>query len=344
MRSARYLGTAAVVLLAVTAAVAGSDPEPEALRAAVQRAIPVIEKSSAEYTRQRGCFACHHQAMAVVALTAARERGFAVDEANLRHQLEFTEASLRGARENYRQGKGQGGQVDTAGYALLALSVGGWKAEGETTETPAAVTEYLLRRDADVGHWRVNSSRPPSERSPFTSTALALRGLKAFGTPEQQERIAARVTAAREWLLNTPARDTEDRVFRLRGLKSAGATDDAVRGAAEELKRAQGDDGGWSQDVETVPPLASDAYATGSALVALHAAGGMAVDDPVYRRGLAFLVRTQEPDGSWHVVTRSKPIQVYFESGFPHGKDQFISMAGTCWATAALAEACPPGR
>lgn len=29
-------------------------------------------------------------------------------------------------------------------------------------------------------------------------------------------------------------------------------------------------------------------------------------------------------DRSWHVVTRSKPIQKYFESGFPHGADQLI--------------------
>jgi hypothetical protein len=30
------------------------------------------------------------------------------------------------------------------------------------------------------------------------------------------------------------------------------------------------------------------------------------------------------------------PVQPYFESGFPHGKSQFISSAATCWATMAL--------
>jgi len=36
------------------------------------------------------------------------------------------------------------------------------------------------------------------------------------------------------------------------------------------------------------------------------------------------------------------PIQPYFESGFPHGRDQFISAAATNWAATALALAAAP--
>src|SRR5262249_37442238 len=111
-----------------------------------------------------------------------------------------------------------------------------------------------------------------------------------------------------------------------------------ARSAAEELSRSQHDDGGWAQTDEMV----SDAYATGTALFALHRAGGLSVDDPAYRRGVAFLVRSQLDDGSRLVLLRSRPVQTYFESGTPHGKDQFISMAATSWATAALCLALPP--
>jgi hypothetical protein len=41
------------------------------------------------------------------------------------------------------------------------------------------------------------------------------------------------------------------------------------------------------------------------------------------------------------VRSRSRPFQVYFESGFPYGKDQFISLAASGWATTALALALP---
>ena len=59
----------------------------------------------------------------------------------------------------------------------------------------AAVVEYLLQRDAEHGHWRAVSRRPPSEVSPFTTTYLALRGLSKFGTSDQQKRIKARIVA-----------------------------------------------------------------------------------------------------------------------------------------------------
>ncbi len=62
----------------------------------------------------------------------------------------------------------------------------------------------------------------------------------------------------------------------------------------------------------------------------------MKTDDPVFRRGIAFLLKSQLPDGSWKMESRSKPIQVYFDNGDPHGKNQFISTPATCWAVAAL--------
>jgi hypothetical protein len=44
----------------------------------------------------------------------------------------------------------------------------------------------------------------------------------------------------------------------------------------------------------------------------------------VVERGAAFLLRTQDPDGSWYVKSRAMKIQPYFESGFPYGHDQWI--------------------
>ena len=62
----------------------------------------------------------------------------------------------------------------------------------------------------------------------------------------------------------------------------------------------------------------------------------MKVDDAVYQRGVKYLLETQKEDGSWHVRSRSKPFQTYYESGYPHKNDQFISMAAGSWATLAL--------
>src|SRR5262249_20673830 len=65
---------------------------------------------------------------------------------------------------------------------------------------------------------------------------------------------------------------------------------------------------------------------------------------PAYRRGVQFLLKTQRSDGSWFVESRSLPVQPYFESGFPHGRSQFIPCAATGWATIALGLTAPPSR
>lgn len=54
-------------------------------------------------------------------------------------------------------------------------------------------------------------------------TALNVRGIKRFGGDKHADAAEARGTAAREWPTKTAPRDTEDRVFRLVGLRAAGA-------------------------------------------------------------------------------------------------------------------------
>jgi len=75
--------------------------------------------------------------------------------------------------------------------------------------------------------------------------------------------------------------------------------------------------------------------------VALRCAAKLPAADPRIQRGIAFLVRTQIPDGSWLVRTRSFPFQPLKNSGFPHGRDQWISAAGTSWAVMALSLSLP---
>jgi hypothetical protein len=121
-------------------------------------------------------------------------------------------------------------------------------------------------------------------------------------------------------------------VYHLLGLHRAHAGNPAVVAAGQRLASLQRPDGGWSQ----LPTLDSDAFATGQAVTALLEGGALRASDPVVRRGVEFLLKTQLADGSWFVPRRAIPIQPYFDAGFPHGRDQFISAAATNWATRAL--------
>ena len=82
--------------------------------------------------------------------------------------------------------------------------------------------------------------------------------------------------------------------------------------------------------------LPSDAYATGEVLYALAESGMAGGRNLEYQRGVRFLMQTQQPDGSWHVASRAVRFQQHFETGFPYGKDQFISSTATSWAAMAL--------
>jgi hypothetical protein len=41
------------------------------------------------------------------------------------------------------------------------------------------------------------------------------------------------------------------------------------------------------------------------------------------------------------VKTRAYPTQIYFESGYPFGHNQWISAAGASWASLAIAHSLP---
>ena len=321
-----------VVLLAGASCLRAAEPtsHAEEIETAVNKSVALIEKSGATYRQERQCFSCHHQALPVLALAEVRRRGFEIDEDEFREQLSHTWKHLKRGQKSYQAGKGQGGRVDTAGYALWTLQAGDWEAD----EITGAVASYLVKKDADRPHWSPTSTRrPPTSGSQFTSTTLAIYGLQSFGDDGNSDAIESRLTKAGEWLRTREVDSTEDRVFRLQALQLLEADEDELSDFAQELIAQQRDDGGWAQ----LTDRDSDAYATGTVLVALQQAGSLAVTDSVYQRGVRYLLETQKDDGSWHVVSRAKPFQQYFESGFPHGKDQFISMAATCWSTMALA-------
>lgn len=297
---------------------------------AVTRSVPLLLRSSPAFlaTATEHCASCHHQALPAMALAAARAHGFPVDPAALRQQAEQTRRIFERRREPLRQGIGVPDRLDP-GYLLAGLAAAGVPKD----DTTDALVHYLTLKQARDGHWRTTLHRPPMDGSPFTATALGIRALRSYGMPGRRREMDDRIRRAGRWLAANLPETTEDRTFQLLGLGWAEASSEGIRRAVNGLRALQRPDGGWAQ----LPTLASDAYATGQVLAALHQAGGIAASDPAYERGTRFLLRTQLADGSWFVPTRSFPVQPYFESGFPHGKAQFISCAATCWATMALA-------
>jgi squalene cyclase len=318
---------------------ADAPPDDAAVRRAVERGLKRLDEGAASYVTNRQCFSCHHQATAITALTTARRRGFDVEKARLAEQVEFTLRTFRGHEEQLRKGAGVPGSNTTTAYALYTLEQAGHQPD----DTTAALVEFLLQRQRPDGSWPAVTNRPPTEGSPFPNTALALRALQVYGPPkddkdaeELRQRIDAATAKGRDWVLKSKPATTEDRVGHLRALVVIGADRERIEAARGALLKEQRADGGWAQ----LSDLESDAYATGTVLVALKLAG-VKPDDAAYRKGVAYLVKTQREDGAWIVETRSRPVQKFFDNGDPGGKSQFISFAATGWATLALLETVP---
>ena len=309
---------------------------PRSVRAAVEKSLPLLQRADVVFLRKAGCVSCHSNSLTEMTIALARKNGFSVDERTAQSQLNTIRAYLESWRERVLQDIPIPGGVDTVGYILAGLAASNYPPDPATD----ALARYLRRRQAANGGWRIATQRPPIESSDIEATAIALRALQVYAPRPQRADYAKAVRKGAIWLRQAQPKTTEDRVFQLLGLGWAGRNEKTIRKAAQELMTLQRSDGGWAQ----LPTLSSDAYATGQALTALAEAGGLSVTNPVYRRGVRFLLSTQFEDGSWQVGTRTSPVQPYFDSEFPHERDQFISAAATNWATMALERAAKNPR
>ena len=302
-------------------------------RAAVERSIPLLQRSNATFLRKGGCVSCHNNTLTAVTVATVRKHGFRVDEEDARRSAKIIGKYIDSWRERALQAVGIHGDADTMSFILLGLAEENYLADPATD----AMAYFIKNQQASDGRWLPLANRPPIESSDIEVTAISLRALQLFGIKSQKAAYDKAVQAGAAWIEKAQPHDTQDRAFRLLALSWAGARKEAIQSAAADLVAQQRPDGGWAQ----IPTLASDAYATGQALSALQETGAMKASDPTCARASEFLLKTQLADGSWYVRHRSVPLQPYFESDFPHGHDQWISAAATGWATKALAMTLP---
>ena len=314
---------------------------------AIQRALPPLTKTAEEsvptylrHASKQDCIACHQQQLPLAAISLANSRNIATDREATRHQVELL---IRSFSSGHIMGGGEQHNIlemdwQTTFHPEPAIYDGYVSLDLDLQHQPASeVTDSMVHQLATIqhpdGHWSWNLPRPPIQASDITATASAVHAIKSFAIPGRWQGLNSCVQRARSWLAKAEAETNEERVHQLLGLAWAGEKPSALNELAEELVRQQRADGGWGQ----LAGLNSDAYGTGQSLYALMEGAKISASHPAARRGLDFLLRTQLADGTWHVRTRSHPFQPPMDSGFPHGRDGWISSAATSWAVMALA-------
>jgi ankyrin repeat protein len=327
---------------------------PSSVAEAIQRALPALTKTAEDsvstflrHASKQDCISCHQQQLPLPALSLAHSRHFATDRAATRHQIELMKRSflighIKHGNESHNLLEVN---LQTTFHPEPAI-VAGYFAMGHRLEhEPASLlTDSMVHQLATIqypdGHWSWNLPRPPIQASDITATAQAMYTIQSYPIPARRSEFESRVKRARAWLAKARVETNEERVHQLLGLAWAGEKPGALKKFAEELIRQQRADGGWGQ----LAGLGSDAYGTGQSLYALIEGAKIPAGHPALRRGIDFLLRTQLADGTWHVRTRAHPFQPPMDSGFPHGRDGWISSAGTSWAVMALAISLDPAQ
>ena len=325
----RLLAGAARKPVAPVAVVAHARATPaRSIPDAVERALALLEKQSYNFIRISGCNSCHSQDLPSAAAGFARSRGLRAPR-----DIPQLPSSMTAPTERVMDLS-----LVSAPSTAWELVDAGMNGRPRDAFTDAAV-RYIKAMQTAEGNWSSNESRrPPMSAGDYQALAVTIYAIKHYSPPAEKASSDAAIARAVAWLERSTPELTQDRAFKAIALAWANERSESAKRAASSLVSLQRADGGWSQ----MPGLESDAYATGQALYALNVAGKMSTADPVYRKGIDYLLRTQAADGSWHVTSRSIWLQPYFESGFPYGQDQFISAAGTAWAAMALTTAVQP--
>ncbi len=310
------------------------------IRPAVAKTVSVLAATSQKWFEKQKCASCHHQDLPLMVFDLARRHDVPLDDSVPAVILAKSFGAF-GDISNLDQAL-QGYEfldvITGMGARLIAASALGLP----RTLSTGVLARIVARRQRSDGHWAPGDDmRPPQSYSSFKQTALGVKILQLFLPDSMADERLMRIGRARDWLASTRPLDTEDRAYQLFGLYWCGSSKKVIARARDQLIASQLPDGGWGQ----LKGGSSDAYATGEVLMALSDAGGVSTAGVAYQKALRYLLRTQNPDGTWHVITRlhaPAPLSPpYFETGFPYGPDQFISAAGTSWAAAALIRALP---
>jgi ankyrin repeat protein len=317
--------------------------------ASAEKALAALQTTAARsreaflrHVSKQDCTSCHQQYLPMAAVGHARNRSIRFDQEAAREQIDLLVNSRNPFtdREFVAQALLHPDPAHTLGYELL-----GFVAEGVP---PGAKTDgmvhHLVTVQASDGRWNNNLPRPPMMSSDVTATALSIHAIRSYGWQGRGQEFAASIEQARRWLWTFKAQTNEEAIFQLLGLHWAGESTEMMTCLVGSLREGQQKDGGWAQ----LPTLESDAYATGQALYTLAQFVKDPMTDPAWRRGLRFLLESQEEDGTWHVARRAFPFQPTMNSGFPHHRDSWISAAATSWAVLALSRVAPvrsaPGK
>jgi hypothetical protein len=303
-----------------------------AVRQAIQKSLPYIEKQGIYWIEKKKCVSCHRVSFMTWSLSAAARRGFDVDLARVNEWIDWSieQGIPKPAGDKPVVTK----NADGLSQQLIARAE---YPSGETrTEAWNKYVDLISAEQNADGSW-MPAGQLPGQKRKLDETAdvsaawhaLALtRELASATDPARKEKLMSTVNAAtKSFGARKEAASTEWYVVRLLLALETG-DDSAVDATTKELLALQKSDGSWGW-LKSDP---GDALATGMAIYALEKSTAASTDAAV-QSAIKFLVETQRDDGSWAVKGTKEKKKANIEETAVYW--------GTTWAAIGLLETLP---
>ena len=235
---------------------------PASVRGALERSLPLLQRADVAFIEKAGCVSCHNNSLTAMTASAVRAKGVRRGRAHRAHAAAEHRGLPRGkprARAGERRHSWRHRHRE-----LHPARNGSGEIPGRFITD--AWARYVKNNQSPDGRWQCQTLRPPLESSDFQVTAASIRSVRTYGPKSQRAAYDEAVARAVRWLEQAQPTSTEDHAFKVLGLIWGGGSQAAIQKTARELLALQQSDGGWGQ----LSSLASDAYATGQALVALR--------------------------------------------------------------------------
>jgi hypothetical protein len=291
------------------------------------RAVAYLAREVPRWSARNHCYSCHNNGDAARALYAARRLSYPVPPealADTTHWLSTPSA--------WDDNKGPPGSTDK-GLARIqfATALADAIEAGAVKDRRALVhAAALVAKDQHTdGSWSVDA--PGTIGSPVTygaclATCQAQRTLKSA----DPGRYKAALSRADQWLQKVTVETVLNAAAVLLGLDG----NTSPRAANQRgnclaiIRKAQSADGGWGPYIHS----RAEPFDTAIVVLSLSRRHGK-LDELMRQRGRAFLIKTQQPDGSWVETTR------------PPGSESYAQRLSTsAWATLALLATAPKPR
>ena len=336
---------AALLIFALTLGLGGAvrsaepEPSPSQVRETVRSGLTYLQTGFTEWRNTRKCASCHHAPLLVWALDEARLKGYAVDEKQLAEVKQWSLAPESDSRIFPDPKAAPKTPADlTLAVPLTTLSM----TDGRSLDAPSRegvdrMLALLRTQQGLDGSWGLSNDggRPPISDNREVLTLWSTLALAS--EPAQGEAGKSALENGLKWLAaNRDPQNRQSLALRLLLDVRLRQPREKIETGRKQLLALQNPDGGWSQTEK----MSSDAYATGQALYVLGEAGLKAGEGAV-QRASAFLVKSQESNGSWAMVSRPM-LNGKSEGGATYQVP--IVYAGSAWATLGLARFWPDKR